>query len=141
MAARIRKATVDDAADIARLNLMFNEVDATPAQVAAWFALAHTETVFVAEWDGRIVGMACLQLTRSACYPNPLAELAELYIEPDHRRKGLGRALVARAEEAARSAGANEILLLTGLHKEDAQAFYRVLGYIDYALSMRKLLE
>lgn len=44
------------------------------------------------------------------------------------------------AEELARSQGAPAVYLLTGFRNETAQAFYRSLGYADYALAMRRRL-
>jgi ribosomal protein S18 acetylase RimI-like enzyme len=54
------------------------------------------------------------------------------------RRHRVARALIARVEAAARSAGASEVVLITGFDNEDAQAAYRAVGYVDWALAMRK---
>lgn len=50
------------------------------------------------------------------------------------------RRLMAEAEALARAKGAPAVYLLTGFRKETAQAFYRSIGYGDYALAMRRRL-
>ena len=54
------------------------------------------------------------------------------------RRRGAARALMAHIEELARTGGAGEVILLTGYENDGAQAFYRALGYGDYALALRR---
>jgi GNAT superfamily N-acetyltransferase len=98
------------------------------------------ETPIIAEIKGRAVGFACLRLVPSLCYDPIHAELTELFVEEACRRQGIGRALVACAERLARENGADELILLTGLGNAQGQAFYRALGYADWALAMRKSL-
>ena len=94
MAIAIRPAVPVDAAAIARLNAAYDDLRATPEQIAAQLlACAPNETAFLAEVDGRAVGMACLRLLPTICDPTPYAELTELFqkfeeiAEPFHRRR------------------------------------------------------
>jgi hypothetical protein len=57
----------EDAVDLARLNLAFNEVDASPESISERLTVPSTETVFIAEVAGNVVGFLCLQITRSIC--------------------------------------------------------------------------
>jgi ribosomal protein S18 acetylase RimI-like enzyme len=52
-----------------------------------------------------------------------------LYIAPTHRRAGLGRALLARAEEHGRTIGATHVWLETSNVNVPGIAAYRRLGY------------
>ncbi len=57
--------------------------------------------------------------------------LENLAVSPAAQRTGLGHALIAHAEAAARAAGACEITLYTNAKMEANLAFYPRLGYIE----------
>ena len=97
--------------------------------------------MFLAEAGGRLVGFASLRLVPYLSDDVPLAELTELYVDTSYRRRGIGRALVARVEALAHERGATSLHLLTGLRNAEAQAFYRALGFSDLALAMAKSLR
>jgi ribosomal protein S18 acetylase RimI-like enzyme len=138
----IRTATPEDAPELARLNAAFNGVQEPPECLAARLIdPKRVETPIIAEIEGRAVGFACLRLVPALCYDPIHAELTELYVEEACRRQGIGRALVTYAERLARESGAEELVLLTGLKNARGQAFYRALGYADWALAMRKRFE
>ena len=83
--------------------------------------------VLVAELDGAIVGR--LSLARD---PHPASEhVADLglMVAKDHRRRGVGSALMEAAEEWARSAGVRKLELHVFPHNEPAIALYDRLGY------------
>ncbi len=58
-----------------------------------------------------------------------VVELKSLYVAATARRRGLGAALVRRAERAARAAGAGRVELWTDSRFADAHHLYRRLGY------------
>jgi ribosomal protein S18 acetylase RimI-like enzyme len=70
----------------------------------------------------------------------PYGELTDLFVAASFRRRGVARALMAHVERLAREGGAKELVLLTGFDNAGSQAFYRALGYGDYALAMRRRL-
>ena len=92
--------------------------DEHAAEVAAFFGGPARpgllpEAVFVAEETGggsRLIGFA--EISRRAyaegCDSSPVAYLEGWYVAPERRRRGIGRALVARAEAWARSVGCTE---------------------------------
>lgn len=126
----IRLANEKDAAFLARLNNKFNKTQDTEQQVAVRIkANPLAEIAFVAELEGAVVGFACLRVTRSICYEFALAELTELYVEESFRRRGVGRALIERAERIAQEQGAESLMLLTGGENLTAQDFYRSSDY------------
>jgi GNAT superfamily N-acetyltransferase len=137
----VRRATPDDATDLARMLDLFDGMGATPAQVAArMLACQHVLTTYIGEVDGRPVGFACLRLVPHLQGDEPYAELTDVYVDAPFRRRGVARALIARVEAAARVAGASEVVIITGFDNEGAQAAYRAGGYADWALAMRKRL-
>lgn len=137
----IRIATLDDAPVLARLLEDFNGPPMTPTKAAARMrACQGIETTVLAEIDGRAAGFACLRVVPYMSDDVPYAELTELYVDAAYQRRGIGRALMVYVETLARERGADEILLLTSFNNPDGQAFYRAVGYGDYALVMRRRL-
>ncbi len=57
------------------------------------------------------------------------AEIKRMWVDPRARRRGLGRALLARIESTALAAGADALVLETGSPQRDAIAMYRAAGY------------
>jgi RimJ/RimL family protein N-acetyltransferase len=83
--------------------------------------------VFVAETPAGIVGR--LSVARD---PHPASEhVADLglMVAHDHRRRGIGRALMGAAETWARGVGVRKIELHVFPHNEAAIALYERLGY------------
>lgn len=139
---KIRLADVNDAVELNRLNAAFNEADEPPERMAARLAdPRRVETAVVAEIDGKLIGFAGLRVVHSLFYPEPQAELTELYVESAYRHQGVGRVLALRAEELARAAGAVELVVVTDQDNREAQALYDRLGYIpDQHLAFIKSL-
>lgn len=57
------------------------------------------------------------------------AEVKRMYVAPDARRGGLARLMLAHLEATARSAGADAVLLETGIAQPEAMALYESSGY------------
>lgn len=72
------------------------------------------------------VGIACMQRIGPAT-----AEVKRMYVLPSSRREGLGRALLERLIEAARSAGYRSIRLDSPDFMTAAHALYRSSGFVD----------
>lgn len=60
------------------------------------------------------------------------AYLEELYVIPEQRRQGIGRALLEASIEAARQAGANHFELTTGETDTEARALYESRGFTNH---------
>jgi GNAT superfamily N-acetyltransferase len=83
--------------------------------------------LLVAWVDGRMAGTVQLNLDMP---PNQRhrADLAKLLVHPDFRRAGTGRALMQRAEQAARGIG-RTLLVLDTRAADAGEALYRALGW------------
>jgi ribosomal protein S18 acetylase RimI-like enzyme len=120
---------------------------ATKAEACGWWAARSaavadgTITVFVARDGDRIVGSTLLERSRNPNSPHR-AEIGKVIVHRSARRQGLGRALMAAAEERARSEG-RWMLILDTVTGSPAAALYESLGWQtvgtipDYALNTR----
>jgi putative acetyltransferase len=79
----------------------------------------------VARDDGRAVGCGAIRILDAQT-----AEVKRMYVEPAHRGKGVGRAVLASLEAAARQLGARRLVLETGSHSPDALALYHGAGFL-----------
>jgi ribosomal protein S18 acetylase RimI-like enzyme len=71
----------------------------------------------------------------------PLWILYDLYVAPEARRHGLGRALMDRAAALARESGASCLILETAKDNLPAQSLYERLGYLRDDLFHRYSLQ
>lgn len=98
--------------------------------------------IFVAEEDARLIGHAILYGLVEPSDADERREkytyLAELFVRPRHRGRGIGRELVERAESYARRLGAYKLELAVTSKNETGAAFYRNLGYETRVLIMSK---
>ncbi len=93
------------------------------------------EMFLVALIDGSIVG------TVMAGYEGHRGWINYLAVCPNHQRRGIGRALMERAEILLRSAGCPKINLQVRSTNADVIAFYRAIGYgVDDVISMGRRL-
>ena len=81
-------------------------------------------TFLIARTDGRAIGCGAIRLL------DPMtAEAKRMYVEPDQRGKGVGRAVLAGLEAAARQLGVRRLVLETGIYQDAALALYRRAGF------------
>jgi ribosomal protein S18 acetylase RimI-like enzyme len=130
---QVRRAGSADAEVVARLLHDFNEEfdDPTPSpQVLAERVrqlLAAGDTAILLGGDGQ--GVAVLRFRLSIWEEGLECYLAELYVVPERRGQGLGRALMEAAMELAREEGATYMDLGTGEDDVAARALYESLGF------------
>ena len=101
--------------------------------------------VFVAESDGAIIGFAEVGLRSHAeeCDPRqPVGFLEGWFVVEEQRRRGVGGALVAAAEQWSRDQGCIEMASNTWLDAEVSQRAHQALGFeiVDRTVHFRKKL-
>jgi aminoglycoside 6'-N-acetyltransferase I len=102
--------------------------------------------VLVADLDGGLVGFVEVGLRSHAdgCDPSrPVGFIEGWYTDPAHRGKGIGRALVAAAEEWCRGQGCTELASDTWIDNQASQRAHEALGFkaVDRCVNYRKTLR
>ena len=87
------------------------------------FPVYHT---FLAEEDGQICGYGCLIVLFED------AELANVAVAPDFRKKGVGKLLMESMHEKAKALGAERMLLEVRVSNQPAIGLYEKYGYSRY---------
>jgi ribosomal protein S18 acetylase RimI-like enzyme len=99
--------------------------------------------IFVAEVEGAVVGFVGV-LARIVPEPDEsqaYAYVSDLIVVPAYRRRGIGRALLERAERFARGEGAKALRVGVLAKNEPAGRLYRRLGFTDYTIQLNKPLR
>jgi GNAT superfamily N-acetyltransferase len=85
--------------------------------------------IFLAVVDGAIVGFTQLYPSFSSVSMKRLWVLNDLFVMPDARKSGAGRALLERAERWAAETGAKGLTLSTQITNLTAQRLYEACGW------------
>jgi len=130
----VRRADVADAETVGQLlhdfNSEFDEPTPGPRVLAARLGrlIAGHETTVLLGGAGPH-GLAVLRFRPSIWTESFECYLAELYVVPDRRGQGLGRALMETAMDVARKEGADYMDLGTSEDDVAARALYESLGF------------
>lgn len=68
---------------------------------------------------------------RSLAAPHPIAQITALLVDPEQRRRGIGRLLVKAASQAARVAGCDRVELNVPAGAADLHAFCVATGFVQ----------
>ncbi len=89
--------------------------------------------LYVAESEGKVVGLLQLDVEQSPDYPMLIprryVHVMELVVLPMARRSGVGRALMAAAERWTQSKGLDELELTVFSFNQGATSLYQELDY------------
>jgi GNAT superfamily N-acetyltransferase len=131
----IRPAGHTDLAGMLDLYRHLNPDDPAPDPASAeraWSDLLRSDltTVIVADAAGVLVSSGTLviipNLTRGA---RPYGLIENVVTHADHRRTGLGRAVLSAALETAWRADCYKVMLATGSRREETLRFYEAAGF------------
>jgi GNAT superfamily N-acetyltransferase len=126
----IRTARPVDLAGVLNLYRYLHPDDPAPdaaTATTAWSAMTNADLmkIIVADVAGRLVSTCTLvtipNLTRGV---RPYGLVENVVTHPDHRRTGLGRAVLSFALDTAWQAGCYKVMLATGSRREETLRFY-----------------
>jgi len=151
----IRPGRRDDAAEAARLWMQSAEehtahdpvyataagAEKTMRRFLADLASSGHSFLFVALAGGRTVGFISGELREGSptFLPKTWASVDDVFVEPDHRNLGMGRALLSSVEAWAKERGASGVSLQVAAANARARKFYEELGFRE--ISVYEVLE
>ena len=143
----IRDATTDDLDDLARLLVDFTALHASALPRIYPRAVPDAQTtdylrrvlaledsaLFVAEWNGQVVGFLLLQrghVPRTPVHvPRQWVSIEAILVKEAFRGRGIGEALIQHAHVWAREHGIETVELLVAEFNTAAITWYEKLGY------------
>jgi ribosomal protein S18 acetylase RimI-like enzyme len=138
----IRPATPADEPALRALDLATWSTIATPTPPPPPDREFELDGVLVSELADGIAGYVKLGPALALQSARHVLEIKALAVSPDHRRRGLGTALMHAAIAEARAAGARRLNLRVLAHNADARALYARCGFeVDGVLRGMFLLD
>lgn len=146
----IRPVEAGDAAGWLRMRLALwpdSSAEDEAVEVEAFLAGYPSPTLMAAfvcqRPEGGLCGLVEVSIHDSApgCVTKRIGYLEAWHVDPDWRGRGVGRALVERAEEWARAAGCREMASDTTPFYENSPAAHTALGYSEVERYFRKDLS
>jgi N-acetylglutamate synthase-like GNAT family acetyltransferase len=128
---KIRSAQIADVESLGDLigQLGYPEAgEELPSRLETLLADPHADLLVAAD-AGTLLGLVAILFVPVAHDTAPWCRITALVVDAEHRERGVGQALAAAAEEAARQAGCSRIEATSALHRTDAHHFYERLGF------------
>lgn len=87
--------------------------------------------ILLCEVDGSAVGLCIVRIDRAPpiLEETERAEISDVGVRPQWRRRGIARALVGAAEDWVRDRGVARVEIQVAAHNREGQAFWRAAGY------------
>jgi GNAT superfamily N-acetyltransferase len=138
----IRPATEHDVPELARLFTALGHPATAEAIAERWreWAAAGNTALVAPRCDGALAGAATLHRMVVLHRPRPVGRITALVVDTPLRGQGVGRALVAAAEETLARAGCGLLEITSHARLGDAHAFYERLGYKQTSMRFAKVL-
>ena len=126
----IREAALNDCTKIAGLlgELGYPATEQFARDQLARFSSRPDVKVLVAEIEGEVIALLCLQIIPLFHLSEGLGRITTLVVSSRFKRYGIGRRLVADAERFAWEHGCERIEITSGDHRSCAHAFYETIG-------------
>ena len=134
-AIEILQATPADVGDVAPLFDAYRQFYGKPTDIEAarrflFARLSKDESVlFIARTEGRVAGFVNLYSVFSSVNLTRQWILNDLFVAPEARKLGVGRALMERARQLAEATQANGLALETAIDNHASQKLYESLGW------------
>jgi GNAT superfamily N-acetyltransferase len=114
---------------IDHLNAVYPGRAARPGSVTTADEMAPPRGAFLVGYeDGRPIACGGVRRLHDGC-----CEIKRMYVTPDARSRGVGRALLQALEEAARDLGYERVRLDAGPEQRHSRALFAATGYVEIA--------
>ena len=87
--------------------------------------------------DGREIGRCRIYLIRNDLHESPYALLEDVFVDENHRNKGIGGLLVREVVNLARFYGCYKIIATSRFERESVHKFYVKNGFRKYGYEFR----
>jgi GNAT superfamily N-acetyltransferase len=95
----------------------------------ARFLAPSGDGMLIGAWrDGELLGYACLYWTFTSLVPAEIVLMTDLYVVPEARGGGIGRALIEASAAVARERGAHQLQWVTAPDNRIARRLYDTTG-------------
>ena len=127
----IRPASAEDSSRLAELlSQLGYRSDASSVRARLSAIAAHTDyATFVATTGGIVIGLVGIRTGPYYEGDDIYAQVMALVVDERQRRQGVASRLLAHAEGWLAGKGVDLVVVHSGLHREDAHAFYANAGY------------
>ncbi len=142
----IRQAVVSEQKELEDLQLRASRVNpgdrdallANPDAIELPISQIAAGGVFVAEWNGKIVGFAAVEPRSDGD-----TELDALFTDPEMRRRGIAQTIVAHCAALARTRGSASLRVVGNPHAKDfyAACGFRMTGTTETRFGTRLLMQ
>jgi N-acetylglutamate synthase-like GNAT family acetyltransferase len=128
----VRIARIEDAPAIARLlaELNYAPSDSLIAYKLRQFAESEVDDAFLAIQQGRVIGCISVHVQALFHASGRLGRITSLVVESSARGKGVGRALLKRADDFFKSLDCIRAEVTSADHRPEAHRFYIDNGYL-----------
>lgn len=143
MTLSVRPAETGDLEAVAHLLEGLHERPNVPADPAMWARMLAQESreILVAELNGKVVGTADLLIVTNLTHgARPWASVENVIVDPEHRGRGAGRALMDAIRERAEANGCYKVQLSSREEREAAKHLYESSGFEASAEGFRLYL-
>ena len=144
---RTREATPADwsavaalLAELGRPDVRDTDQEAEARQIYEQYLVRPDAVALVVESDGLVVGLLNIEFRAWLNFTAPQAWIPDLVVADGARGRGIGGALLIRAEEIARSRGCWSMTLESATWRERAHAFYVSHGWMETGRAFTRLL-
>lgn len=99
------------------------------ADIPRTYLSSHYSCFWVAESRGQMVGIIAVLPVKDPLLQRKQLQLRHLSVSLEHRREGIGRAMVRTALQFAEMQGFSEVVLVTSMLQYAALALYQSMGF------------
>ncbi|MGH3089144.1 MAG: GNAT family N-acetyltransferase [Rubrobacteraceae bacterium] len=112
------------------------EAEKTMRSFLADLSSSSHSFLFVAEVEGEVVGFISGELREGSptFHPRTWASVDDVFVDPEHRSLGIGRALLEDVKNWAAQRNADGVSLQVAAANERGRKFYRELGFREVSI-------